>query len=114
MMQALIRLDNEVARTLKIARASFPLKEFPDPLVKMNLTGKRAGCFHTKNSRIRFNLELMLKNKEDFINNTVPHEVAHYIVEIIDPTSRPHGATWKAIMKLFGIINPQIYHNYKV
>lgn len=114
MMQTLVKLDQEVTRTLKIARTSFPAREFPDPSVKMDLTGKCAGCFHPGDYRIRFNLSLMLKNKEDFINVTVAHEVAHYIVEVIDPTSKPHGATWKSIMKLFGIMNPKIYHDYEL
>ncbi|MBE9593280.1 MAG: SprT-like domain-containing protein [Proteobacteria bacterium] len=109
-----MRLDQEVERTLAVARTSFPSKEFPEPSIKMDLTGKCAGRFHPKDNRIRFNLDLMLKNKEDFINETVAHEVAHFVVEVIQPGSKPHGVTWKAIMKLFGIINPKIYHDYKL
>lgn len=113
-MQTLVRLNTEVERTLAIARTSFPSKEFPEPSVKMDLTGKCAGCYHPKDSRIRFNLDLMLKNKEDFINETVAHEVAHLVVEIIDPQSKPHGPTWKAVMQLFGVMNPKIYHDYEL
>lgn len=114
MMQTLIKLDQEVERTLAIARTRFPSHSFPDPKVTIDLTGKSAGMFCTKDNVIRFNLNLMLENKEDFIKQTVPHEVAHFVVEIIDRTSLPHGATWQAVMKLFGISNPMTYHNYVV
>jgi SprT protein len=114
MMQALAKLDQEVTRTLKLARDSFPSQVFPEPKIKMDLTGKVAGTYSPKENIINFNLSLMLENKEDFLKETVPHEVAHLVTRIIDPLGSPHGAVWKAIMRLFGIPNPQLYHSYKV
>ena len=115
MMESLTKLDQEVERTLTIARTRFPSHSFPDPKVKMDLTGKSAGVFYPgKQPLLKFNLSLLLNNKEDFIQETVPHEVAHYVVEVIDPNSKPHGLTWRSIMRLFGIANPQVYHNYEV
>ena len=115
MMASLTKLDQEIERTLTIARTRFPSHSFPDPKVTMDLTGKSAGVFYPgKSPLLKFNLSLLLDNKEDFIQETVPHEVAHYIVEVIDPNSKPHGFTWRSIMRLFGIANPQIYHNYEV
>lgn len=114
MMKSLTKLNQEVSRTLALARNSFPLKTFPEPKIKMDLTGKTAGMYDCKKNILRFNLNLMLENKEDFIYNTVPHEVAHFVTHVIDKHSKPHGVTWQAIMNLFGIPNPQVYHYYAV
>ena len=112
MMQTLVRLDKEVNRVMKIARISFPRSSFPEPTIKMDLTGASAGGCWAKKKLIRFNITLMMENKEDFIKNTVPHEVAHYVTDILAPECKPHGREWKAIMKLFGVL-PVIYHNYE-
>ena len=115
MMETLTKLDQEVARTLAIVREKFPDYSFPEPKVRMDLTGKIAGKFCPKATPLlQFNLALMLENKEVFILSTVPHEVAHFVVNIIAPHSPPHGVVWQAVMKLFGVSNPQTYHNYKV
>jgi len=114
MMKTLTKLDQEVARTLAIAKEKFPDHSFPEPKVRMDLTGKVAGMFHSKDTLLRFNLALMLENKEDFLFSTVPHEVAHFVVNIIAPCSPPHGTVWQAVMKLFGVSNPQTCHSYKV
>jgi SprT protein len=114
-MESLTKLDQEIERTLTIARTRFPNHSFPDPKIKMDLTGKTAGVYCNKPTPLfRFNLMLLLDNKEDFIHETVPHEVAHFVVEVIDPSSKPHGVTWQSIMHLFGVDNPQVYHNYEV
>ena len=112
-MQTLVKLDKEVTRTLNIARTSFPKASFPEPTIKMDLVGKNAGVCSSRNNLIRFNLELLLQNKDDFIHNTVPHEVAHYVTDILAPHSKPHGSEWKAVMKLFGV-SPTVYHDYEV
>ena len=112
MMQTLVRLDQEVNRVMEIARISFPKSSFPKPTIRMDLTGANAGTCNTKKKLIRFNIKLMVENKEDFIKNTVPHEMAHYVTDILAPMCKPHGREWKAIMKLFGTL-PIIYHNYK-
>ena len=115
MMETLTKLDQEVARTLAIAREKFPDHSFPEPKVRMDLTGKIAGKFCPRATPLlQFNLNLMLENKEAFLSSTVPHEVAHFVVNIIAPYSSPHGTVWQAIMKLFGVSNPQTYHSYKV
>ena len=115
MMKTLSKLDQEVARTLNIAREKFPDHSFLEPKVRMDLTGKVAGVFSNKPTpSIRFNLALMLENKEIFLKSTVPHEVAHFVVNVIAPNELPHGVVWQAIMKLFGVSNPKTYHSYKV
>jgi SprT protein len=115
MMETLTKLDQEVMRTLILARTKFSDRTFPEPKIKMDLTGKVAGMFCSRPTPLlRYNLTLLLKNKEVFLSNTVPHEVAHFVVHIIAPGSPPHGVVWRAIMELFGITNPQTYHDYKV
>ena len=114
MIETLTKLNAELERTLEIARTRFPSKSFPEPKIEMDLTGKCAGLYCSVNNLIRFNFNLLMENKQDFINETIAHEVAHLVTHVIDRSSKPHGSTWRAIMKLFGIANPGIYHEYDV
>lgn len=54
---------------------------------------------------VYLNLELLKRNKDFFEKDTIPHEVAHLFADKIATfAERPHGKTWKKIMKnVFGI-----------
>ena len=114
MIETLTKLNTELERTLEIARTRFPSKVFPEPKIEMDLTGKCAGMYCPAGNLIRFNFNLLMENREDFINETVAHEVAHLVTRVIDKGSKPHGSTWRAVMKLFGIANPGVHHDYDV
>lgn len=66
---------------------------------------------------INFNLALAFENQEDFLEQTVPHEVAHIITEMFfkgeDKQYRGHGDFWKFVMKRFGK-PPTRCHSYDV
>jgi SprT protein len=53
---------------------------------------------------IRYNPYIFSKYFEDNFNTTIPHEVAHYISDIVYGLKniRPHGKEWKKIMQAFG------------
>lgn len=77
-----------------------------DPVpVLFNLKGKTPGMYRIVGDRreIRYNPWLFSKFPDDSLANTVPHEVAHYIVEqIYGRRVRPHGPEWKQLMRAFG------------
>ena len=54
---------------------------------------------------LRFNLELLKGNQEDFLIRTVGHEVAHVVDRVIVGRARirPHGPSWRAVMAAFGL-----------
>lgn len=59
----------------------------------------------TKNQRqIRYNPYIFSKYFDDNLAVTVPHEVAHYVADVVYGIKniRPHGKQWKMLMDRFG------------
>lgn len=132
------RVDAKVLECIAIAENHFQ-RSFGFPTIEYSLKGKTAGQAFYRQGKIKLNSVLLLENLDDFINNTVPHEVAHLIDFAVNKdnfgnTKRvaaqmqqllekhnyrvtrkngPHGPSWKAIMKLFGC-KPARCHTYDV
>jgi len=74
--------------------------------VLFDLRGRTAGMFKAvgKERCIRYNPWIFGKYFEENLRDTVPHEVAHYIVhEAYDRRSvKPHGHQWRGLMAHFG------------
>lgn len=71
----------------------------------------RAGWFAKSASAeqrmIRYNPYIFERYYSDNLDVTVPHEVAHYVVDLIHGLKnvRPHGPEWRAVMAVFGVEN---------
>lgn len=113
----------EVKRYLALA-AELYQQPFDDIAVEFDLKGKTAGMYRVRSQRsflksdryeraIRFNPWLFAKYPEDSWDNTIPHEVAHYVVDCLygNRTIRPHGQQWQQIMRDFGA-QPTTRANY--
>ncbi len=74
--------------------------------VLFDLTGRTAGMFKVvgRHGLIRYNPWIFGKYFEENLRDTVPHEVAHYIVHEVYPRRgiKPHGHHWKSLMAQFG------------
>ena len=74
--------------------------------VLFDLKGRAAGMFKVIGKRrlIRYNPWIFAKYFEENLLDTVPHEVAHFIVHEVYPrrSTRPHGVAWKGLMSKFG------------
>lgn len=83
--------------------------------VRFDLRGRTSGMYVVKHKQqyMRFNPFIFSKYFEDSLDNTVPHEVAHYVSHILYGLKRirPHGKEWKAIMHLLGA-EPRVTGNY--
>ena len=81
-------------------------KDFASVPVIFDLRGKCAGMYqrHGNSRRIRFNPWLFAKYYQQSLDQTVPHEVAHYITDCLWGIKRvkPHGAEWKSVIKALG------------
>lgn len=88
-------------------------KQMPVPVVHFDLKGTTAGQAFSHH-RIRLNEGLMVDHWDDFINDTIPHEVAHCVVNFVFGaevrlTRRgkrqriSHGEKWKSVMRAFGV-----------
>jgi SprT protein len=90
-------------------------RRFDRPLVTFNLRGMAAAVAYPGKNIIRMNNRLLEQNSEDFLYNTVPHEVSHLIAyRLHGHRIAPHGAEWATIMReVFGL-EPRRCHNYDV
>jgi SprT protein len=74
--------------------------------VLFDLKGRTAGMFKTIGKRriIRYNPWIFSKYFEENLRDTVPHEVAHFIVHEVYPRRgvKPHGPEWQDLMAQFG------------
>ena len=83
--------------------------------VLFDLSGKAAGMYRVKAGQrvIRYNPYVFAKYFENNLSETIPHEVAHYVTDILYGLGkiRPHGDEWKSVMQLFGV-TPSRTANY--
>lgn len=73
--------------------------------IRFDLKARAAGMYRIRNQKreIRYNPFLFARYFEDNLKVTVPHEVAHYICDILYGLKniRPHGREWKSLMGQF-------------
>jgi len=93
--------------TLLIIASEYFQRSFPTIPVLFDLTGKAVGMYRIKAGQrvIRYNPYVFTKYFEDNFSETIPHEVAHYVTDILYGFSktRPHGNEWKSVMQVFGV-----------
>jgi SprT protein len=74
--------------------------------VRFDLTGRTAGMYRVQRGarQIRYNPYIFAKYFDDGIAQTVPHEVAHYVTDLMHGLRkvRPHGPEWRAIAQALG------------
>jgi SprT protein len=94
---------------------TFFQRSFARPEVSLKLRGQKAGVAHLQENKLRFNLQLYRDNCEDFLQQTVAHEVAHLVAHsVFGPRIQPHGAEWQQIMRGIYQLPPLRCHNYAV
>ena len=99
------QLEQHVCATTSeyIARAGRIYKqEFSLVPIRFDLRGRAAGMYKVHNNIrvIRYNPYIFAKYFDDNLATTVPHEVAHYVVDMLYGAGRvkPHGPEWKQVM----------------
>jgi SprT protein len=90
-----------------IARAGLLFgREFAGIPVTFELSGRAAGMYRVRGARreIRYNPYIFARYFSDNLANTVPHEVAHYVTDVLHGLRRvrPHGPEWRAVMRALG------------
>lgn len=92
-------------------------RRLPDIQIRCDLRGLSAGQMRLHaNGRfeIRYNLDMALQQPQRFLNETVPHEVAHLVTWLLHGSRvRPHGKEWQAVMRGLGVASPKAYHDFE-
>lgn len=94
-----------VLKWIKFAEDRYKLSLDVIP-IHFDLRGKTSGmfCYRDGQAYFRFNEAIFSRYFEDSIEQTVPHEVAHYVVfRRYIRRKKPHGKEWQAVMQDFGI-----------
>ena len=81
-------------------------RDFAPIPVSFDLRGRAAGMYRVRQGRrgIRYNPYIFAKFFDDNLAVTVPHEVAHYVTDMLYGVRgvRPHGVEWQAVMRSLG------------
>lgn len=97
---------NETSRYIQSASEYYE-HSFAEIPVLFDLTGRAAGMYRVKAGQrvIRYNPYVFSKYFDDNFSETIPHEVAHYVTDILYGLKkiRPHGSEWKSVMQVFGV-----------
>ncbi|SFR10893.1 MULTISPECIES: SprT family zinc-dependent metalloprotease [unclassified Enterobacter] len=97
-----IALQQAIMRSLRqhLAQANLKLeRHYPEPKLVYQQRGTSAGTAWAERYEIRLNPVLLLENEQAFINEVVPHELAHLLVWKHFGRVAPHGKEWKWMME---------------
>ena len=97
-----IAVQQAVMRSLRdnLAQANLKLGcSYPEPTLVYQQRGTSAGTAWLESYEIRLNPVLLMENVEAFINEVVPHELAHLLVWKRFGRVAPHGKEWKWMME---------------
>lgn len=104
----------EILKNIQIAQEHYG-RDFIFPTVSFKLRGKVAGsCWYVRRE-IRINIPMFNDNEEDYILNTIPHEMAHLIAhDLYGKQSWGHGYYWQDVMIRCFQLDPTRCHDYDV
>lgn len=81
-------------------------RDFAAIPVRFDLRGRAAGMYRVRNGQrcIRYNPYILARYFEAGLRQTVPHEVAHYVTDLLHGLRRvrPHGVEWQRVMQALG------------
>lgn len=87
-------------------------KTFILPTISYELRGQKAGVAYLQQNEIRLNPVLLAENGMEFIQQVVPHELAHLLVYQQFGRVQPHGKEWKMMMEQVLGVPAEIYHQF--
>ncbi|MBS0849316.1 SprT family zinc-dependent metalloprotease [Citrobacter sp. JGM124] len=88
--------------------------DYPLPSVLYQQRGTAAGTAWLEKNEIRLNPVLLLENQQPFIDEVVPHELAHILVWKHFGRTPPHGKEWKWMMQTVLGVTPRRTHQFAV
>lgn len=90
--------NKALIRYITVAQNYFEC-HFATPSINFRLTGKTAGKAYLQHWEIRLNPILFRENPQVFIEEVLPHELAHLITFQLFGRVKPHGPEWKSVMQ---------------
>lgn len=110
-----LKINRKVKHCIRLAEDYYDVHLLIPKIIFKNM-GPIAGLFDFNDYGdpvIYLNTTLLLENKKDFLDVTIPHEVAHQVAMIVSPNGAPHGKRWKEVMQVFGVDSSE-FHTYDI
>ncbi len=107
------QLEHSLQVHLKKAEQAFKYT-FPTPDLTFKVRGKIAGKAYLQQWQIRLNPTLLIENQQAFIEQVIPHELAHLITYNQFGRVKPHGKEWRYIMTNIFQCSPETYHAFDI
>ena len=110
-----IAIQQAVMRSLreKLAQANLKLgRNYPEPKLVYQQRGTSAGTAWLESYEIRLNPVLMMENQQAFIDEVVPHELAHLLVWKPCGRSPPPGKEGKGMREAVRGVPPRRTHKF--
>ncbi|CRH30687.1 Protein SprT {ECO:0000255/HAMAP-Rule:MF_00746} [Pantoea ananatis] len=112
-----IALQQAVMRALRsgLERANEKLEQhYPEPRLVYQQRGTAAGTAWLEKWEIRLNPVLLMENQQAFIDEVIPHELAHLLVWKTFGRVAPHGKEWKWMMETVLGVPARRTHQFEV
>jgi SprT protein len=112
-----IYLHNQVLACLRnhLIQANERLKtNYKAPRISYKPKGSIAGCAFLTRWEIQLNSTMLYENGKEFIDEVVPHELAHLITFQNFGKVKPHGQEWQYIMMEIMRKEPKVTHNFHI
>ncbi|MBL4828352.1 MAG: SprT family zinc-dependent metalloprotease [Aliivibrio sp.] len=113
-MEQLKQLSIEkAAQCIKRAQSILNM-EFELPVISFNQRGKIAGTARLQSWEVRLNPILLQENQQPFIDEVIPHEIAHLITFKLYGRVKPHGKEWQGVMNQLFNLPAKTTHSFNI
>lgn len=120
LLQQLRRQAEEAVRQAEQRARDYYRLDLPAATLDFSLRGRcagQAGIACTGRAWLRINLQLLAENRADYLSQTIPHEVAHLVVNWQTRSKkrrpRPHGTEWQTVMERCFGLKASRCHSYR-
>lgn len=108
------RIDRRITECLTSAERYFKIG-LKRPCYNFKQRGRTAGTAYLQRNEMRFNTYMLQQDADKFIDQVVPHELAHIVVyQVFGAKVRPHGKEWIAVMEHLFNVEANRTHDFDV